>query len=205
MQASTSPPPISGAVRTVVETGVALTFDDGPDPVHTPGILERLAEADVTATFFLVGEMAERHPDVVRRIVGGGHQIGSHGWQHVRHSGLSRREIDQSLERTTEVLRRFDAPIDLFRPPYGDHDQRVVDAADRLDQTLWLWTVDAEDWEQPGSDEIVRRIHHSVKDGSVVLLHDGRGDRTATVEAVPGVVAAIRRMGFTFVSLDQSA
>lgn len=192
------------SVRTTVDVGVALTFDDGPHSVHTPSILNHLATAGVKATFFVVGELADQQPDVVRRINSEGHQVASHGWAHVRHSEMADDEIRVSIERTVYLLGDLIRdPVNKFRPPYGDHDERVVEIAREYGQTVWLWDLDAQDWTRPGTDVIVSRVLDSVMDGVVILLHDGRGDRTQTSDAIPPIIEGVRGRGLGFVDLKK--
>lgn len=206
MTSSTSPHPVSGSVHNRVESGIALTFDDGPDPFFTTSILDHLAAAEVLATFFLVGELLASNEDLIRRIADDGHGVGSHGWDHVRHSKLSDTEILSSIERSAEAISAItgEHPA-LFRPPYGDHDNRVVAIARENGQAVWLWSVDARDWERPGTEAIVRRVVEQIENGSVVLLHDGRGERSQTVAAVPSIIDLTRDQGYAFVPIATSA
>jgi peptidoglycan/xylan/chitin deacetylase (PgdA/CDA1 family) len=189
---------------------VALTFDDGPDPVYTPLLLDALAEAGAPATFFLVGDAVARHPELVRRMLADGHAVGSHSRTHCDLAGLTLQEIRREIDEGRRVLRDVaGSDVRLFRPPKGHLDQKVafVTRARRLD--LWLWSKDPHDW-KPGvtADEIMTSIDH-VTGGDVLLLHDGiqqaesaaATDRTATVEAVPRIVALIRAAGLEPVRL----
>lgn len=206
MNMSTSPHPANRSVHRHIESGVALTFDDGPDRQFTLSILDHLANTETVATFFVVGELISSNEDVVRRIVDDGHEVAAHGWHHVRHSKLSDHEIQTSLDQTADALQAVTGVFPrLFRPPYGDHDVRLVEMAAKLGQSVWLWSVDARDWERPGSEEIVRRVVENVENGSVVLLHDGRGNRWQTVEAVPSVIAMVGDLGYSFARIPHSA
>jgi peptidoglycan/xylan/chitin deacetylase (PgdA/CDA1 family) len=190
--------------------GVALTFDDGPDPVFTPRVLDVLAEEQVRATFFVVGKRVVRHPELVRRIVAEGHAIGSHSFSHVDAGMLSwlqllrdyragRRAVEQAVGRR----------VRLFRPPQGHYSGQSAIAVRIAGLRPWLWTIDAEDW-RPGTtpDELLARAR-SLAAGDVLLLHDAMElplapeaeDRSATVAALLEVIERVRERGLEFVTL----
>ncbi len=163
---------------------IALTFDDGPDPVQTPRILAMLAEYDVKATFCLVGVQVERHPEVVRQIAAAGHALCNHTWDHSLTIGRDEPEaIAADLARTNEAIRNAvpDAPVPFFRAPGGRFSDRLVQVAYRDGMTSLHWAVDPRDWEhEPGSDatthvqKIVTEVRASVRPGAIVLSHDFR-------------------------------
>lgn len=199
----------AGGVRRTVERGVALTFDDGPDPVHTGRILDVLGAHDAVATFFLVGSHAAAHPELVERMVAEGHAIGSHTTSHPDLWTLRSVELHREIRnghRTVEALagRR----TSLFRPPKGHIDLRVAAAARRCGLHLWLWSVDPADW-APGAatDDIVAAVRPG--SGDVVLLHDriclpldpSTLDRTPTVTALAGIIEDVRSRGLPLVTL----
>lgn len=194
-----------------LERGVALTFDDGPDPDFTPQVLDALAAAGVHATFFVVGKRAERHPELVRRIAEEGHLLGSHSWSHREPGSLPARELARDYRlgrRAVEAAAWRDVP--LFRPPRGLWDARTALITRAARMRTWLWTVDAEDW-RPGVTpiEIANRAA-GVAGGGVILLHDAlelptapqAEDRSATVEALPALIELIRGRGLDLVRLD---
>jgi peptidoglycan/xylan/chitin deacetylase (PgdA/CDA1 family) len=190
---------------------VALTFDDGPDEEFTPQVLDVLATHRVRATFFLVGCRARSHPELVRRIVSDGHAVGSHTWSHPRPwaiGGLETLREYRAGRRAIEDISGRDVP--LFRPPKGYVTGRIALAALAARLEMWLWTLDPEDW-QPGvtTNQLVARLE-ALRTGDVVLLHDGledplapeAEDRSATVAALPDVIANARRRGLELVGLD---
>jgi peptidoglycan/xylan/chitin deacetylase (PgdA/CDA1 family) len=179
---------------------VAITFDDGPKLGTTDELLDVLAEERVPATFFVVGCFAERHPELVWRAVAEGHSIGVHGWDHTRLVGSGRRAREQ-LERSLSAVRAAGADARVFRPPYGEWDSDLIAVAASLGLTSVTWNVNPEDWRQPGRPAIVERVGHGVRPGSIILLHDGRGDRTQTVEAVPAIVRQIHDAGLSVADL----
>ncbi|WEH38381.1 polysaccharide deacetylase family protein [Streptomyces sp. NBC_01218] len=165
---------------------MVLTFDDGPDPLYTPHILATLRRHQVHAMFFLCGEMAHDNQDLVRAIAEDGHVIGNHSWTHPLMTGLTRAEVREEIERTSEEIRRTagDAPL-WFRAPYGAWNRNSFEVGAELGMEPMAWTVDSLDWETPGTDTIVRRVLDGAAPGVVVLSHDAGGDRSQTVEALP--------------------
>ncbi|MBG6069266.1 polysaccharide deacetylase family protein [Micromonospora ureilytica] len=176
-----------GAHATTGSPRLALTFDDGPDPRYTPQVLALLSEYDVQATFCVVGENAQNHPDLVRSIVDAGHTLCNHSWHH--DVGLGARSADairSDLLRTNAAIRAAvpNAPIVWYRQPGGAWTYPVVSVARQLGMTPLHWSVDPSDWELPGANKISATVLSQAEPGSVVLLHDAGGDRQGTVEAL---------------------
>ncbi|GAB3151076.1 hypothetical protein GCM10027290_39540 [Micromonospora sonneratiae] len=188
----------SGPLNTKRVTGVkavALTFDDGPHPVWTPKVLDQLRAAKVKATFCLVGTQVRRHPELVARIVREGHSLCNHSWQHDLELGKkSEAEIRANLERTNREIRRIipDAKIPYYRQPGGKWTASVTKISRELGMTPLHWDVDPRDWDKPSAGTIRTRVVDHARAGSIVLLHDGGGDRTNTVAACPGIIAALK-------------
>jgi peptidoglycan/xylan/chitin deacetylase (PgdA/CDA1 family) len=161
-------------------TGAAvhLTFDDGPHPVATPNVLDILHERGIRATFFIVGRQAHLHPEIVRRIVQEGHSIGNHSQSHrtlmFKPSGFQQNEIRGANSVIRDVSQQTPR---LFRPPYGYFDFRTLRIAKAEELKLVMWNVDTRDFAKPFPDAIIRRVGRSLKEGSIVLLHDN--DSTA--------------------------
>lgn len=153
------------------EPVVALTFDDGPHPIYTPKLLEILNKHHAKATFFLVGEAAEKYPDIVRLMAEAGHDIGNHSWDHKNltrvHSRLRRLKYMWKCARAT-------APhsVRLFRPPYGAQNNKIQFDALMLGYKLILWNVSAQDWTLQDADDIKDKIIRRSKPGNIFLLHD---------------------------------
>jgi len=169
---------------------VALTFDDGPYPETTPALLAALG--GTRATFFLWGEHAAAHPDLVRAIAATGHTIGNHTWTHPHLTTLPEPARDQEIRRTQDLLTRLTGiRPGLFRPPYGDTDASVARTLVAHELTEVLWSVDTRDWAGCSPDEIVTAAEEA-QPGGVVLMHEGR---PATVEAVPRILAALTARG----------
>ena len=189
---------------------IALTFDDGPDPRFTPAVLDLLAEHGVAATFFLVGRRAVEHPDLVLRMLGEGHAVGSHSWSHPDPSGAGFPELLGEYRRGRRAVEEAAAlPVRLFRPPMGDLGLPSTTAAALSGVRSWLWTRDPHDW-LPGrtTGDILAAVPE-LEAGDVVLLHDGIElpvseaalDRSATVAAVPALIRRARAAGLDLVTL----
>lgn len=174
--------------------GVALTFDDGPNPEHTPKILDALDRAGVKATFFVIGKKAEAHPEIVRDIARRGHVIGSHSYAHSRlFSLLSLGAVRQDIKRSLEVLEKITgARPTLFRPPIGHTNPRIGKVVRELDLTVVGWNVKALDGLGASKpDRVASRVNRGLEDGAIVLLHDAaeRDDHTpASLEALPKIL-----------------
>jgi len=164
----------------------ALTFDDGPDPVWTPRLLQLLRAAHVHATFCLIGRQVAAHPALVRSIVAGGHAVCNHSWSHDEHlAGRPAGVVQRELARTQEAVRRAAGVTPrLFRAPGGVWSAALVAEARRQGMSALKWTVDPRDWTRPGTAVIVRALLRDVRPGAVVLLHDGGGSREQTFLAL---------------------
>jgi peptidoglycan-N-acetylglucosamine deacetylase len=181
---------------------IALTFDDGPNPVFTTQILRVLDDYGVKATFFCIGEQAREYPELVQQIQQAGDALGVHGWNHTALTKLSPDEIDQQLHSASIAIQQATGTTPtVFRPPYGSTDQTVVDVASALGLTQVLWSVDTDDWQRPGTEAIVNAVLTHAHNGGVILMHDGGGDRSETVAALPQIITALQQRGFTFVTL----
>ena len=197
--------------RRMPEGRVALTFDDGPQPGSTDRVLDVLAELGVRATFFCVGRNAQAHPDLVHRIRAEGHVVGSHSMTHP-HPGETaraqlRREYTDGRRAVADVL---GADTPLFRPPHGYIDPAGAVMLRHLAVSTWLWTVDPTDWRPGATAQEIAAVAGRAESGDVVLLHawveqplaDEALDRSATIAALPVVVAAIRERGLSLGTLE---
>jgi peptidoglycan/xylan/chitin deacetylase (PgdA/CDA1 family) len=175
---------------------VALTFDDGPNPPDTTALLDVLAREGVRAVFFLVGAQVEAHPDVVRRVVDEGHVLGNHSFHHDDLAAWTPDAVRDDLERTLAAIRTAvpGAEVPFFRAPFGRWG-RTVPVARALGMRSVGWSLSVEDWVPPGTHELVRRLG-ALTPGGIVLLHDGGGDRSQTVEAVAALIPRLRDEGW---------
>ncbi len=184
---------------------VALTFDDGPNPPYTGQILGILDRYQVPATFFCVGLQASAHPADVAQTAAAGHGLGNHTWSHPFLPDLSRAQLTEQLDRTDEAVTRAaggGAGPGLFRPPYGSRSQDVLRWLGERATPIVLWDVDPSDWAQPGVALIAGRVLMQTRPGSIILMHDGGGDRSQTVAALPLVIQGLLDRGFRFTRAD---
>jgi peptidoglycan/xylan/chitin deacetylase (PgdA/CDA1 family) len=181
---------------------VALTLDDGPDPTFTPSVLSLLRKHDITATFFMIGQSAAEHPDIVRSIADDGHRIGTHTWSHPDLSDLPAHRVRIEIERAVDAVATVTgARPTLFRAPYGAWSRTVFLQCAELGQHSIAWNVDPQDWDNPGADRIRSRVLDQVKAGSIVLNHDGGGDRSQTVAALREYLPRLLDAGYRFVGV----
>lgn len=183
---------------------IALTFDDGPSPRFTPVILALLELAQVPATFFVIGREAANYPQIVRQAQTGGFEIGNHTWNHVMvpmAPAVAAQEVKRTDVFLTDLLKKRPR---FFRPPGGELNTGVAAYAHARGETVVTWSVDPRDYMRGiTADRIVDVVLAQVQPGSVLLLHDGGGDRTATIDALNRLLPALRARGFTFVSLQR--
>jgi peptidoglycan/xylan/chitin deacetylase (PgdA/CDA1 family) len=181
---------------------VALTFDDGPSILNTPGLLDILKEKEVRATFFMVGKNIATHPDIARQATANGHEIGSHSWSHPHLGKLSDAAVTEELQKTEDALMAATGgkPRHL-RPPYGDFTNAQRQWVHRkFGYDFIFWDVDPEDWRKPGVDAIISRIVTGARNGSIILLHDIHAD---SVAAVPAIIDQLKAKGFKFLTVSE--
>ncbi|PTX51927.1 peptidoglycan/xylan/chitin deacetylase (PgdA/CDA1 family) [Melghirimyces profundicolus] len=183
---------------------VAITFDDGPDSVHTPAILKILRKEEVSATFFVVGRAVQQHPEMTVRIAAEGHVLANHTWNHAYLPALSGKQIDAELDKTQRAVKRLTGrEMALMRPPYGavkGKEKRIA----RKGYRIINWDVDSVDWKHGRShQQVISSVKAQVKPGSIILLHNGGGDRSATVRALPELIRHLKQKGYRFVAVDE--
>lgn len=180
---------------------VSLTFDDGPDPVWTPRVLEALREADARAIFFVVGPLAKRYPRLIREILGNGHRVGLHCTRHVRHTHMTRREAEEDTRLGLRDLAQAGAAPTLWRPPWGVLAPWSRDVAEDFGLNLTLWTEDTHDWRGDSAAKMLRSVEDELRPGSVILMHDGMGPGARregcgqTVELIGKLARRVREIG----------
>jgi peptidoglycan/xylan/chitin deacetylase (PgdA/CDA1 family) len=193
-------------VRSLAPLQVALTFDDGPS-IYTDDVLDVLARYDVPATFFPVGSAVGANARVLRRAVRQGNSVQNHTWDHAALTKLSDSSVYNELERTSDVVQSATGVRpSCYRPPYGATSARVraVARAARLYPEMF-WTEDTSDYRGPPPSTIIGRALASADGrGLIILFHDGGGNRSNTVAALPGVISGLQSRGYNFVSLGNS-
>jgi peptidoglycan/xylan/chitin deacetylase (PgdA/CDA1 family) len=183
---------------------VALTFDDGPNPPYTSQILAILRNNQIKASFFCVGGNAQKYPYLVKQEYQQGHIIGNHTWSHPYMPNLSPASITWQFTTTSHMLEHITGIYPtFFRPPYGAYSQPTLQYANEHGMSVFLWNDDPQDWARPGVQTIVYRALSEASNGGIILLHDGGGDRSQTVAALPLIIDALRARGYSFVTLKQ--
>jgi peptidoglycan-N-acetylglucosamine deacetylase len=177
---------------------VALTFDDGPDEL-TPKYLDRLDDLGIAATFFVSGEGAARHPDLIREYLRRGHQVANHGFDHQRFTTLSRRALLDQIERTEQAIGGQVTGRSWVRPPHGALDARSLFTLRSAGYVVALWSIDSGDHAEHDAARIAERCSPAlVASGDVVLLHEGQ---RGTLDALPHIVAALHAAGLECVTM----
>ena len=177
---------------------IALTFDDGPHPYYTEQLLDGLKERGVVATFFVTGEHATLHPDVIKRMQKEGHLIGNHTYSHIQLRSNNREEFKEELVRTNEVLKEITGEDVIYvRPPYGTWDKSFEQ---ELNMIPVLWTVDPLDWCSDDVSCVVRSVTEKVEENDIVLMHDYYD---STVTAALKIVDELLEEGYEFVTVEE--
>lgn len=191
------------------EKKIALTFDDGPNNVYTPQILDVLKQNDVRATFFMIGENVKRYPDVAKEVADSGEIIGNHSYTHRNLIFDINPFVRKQITRTQNII--FDNTgivTNLFRPPFGGDDPFTLHQTKKLGYVVVKWSVSSKDWERPGVDRIVNNVIKNARNGSIILMHDGDElrqniDRSQTVKALPIIISELRKQGYEFVTVPE--
>ena len=179
----------------------SLTFDDGPDPIWTPAVLDALARAGARATFFVLGAAAERHPEPLRRALDEGHAVEVHGHAHLRHPAHPCERVAKDLDRALGVLRGLGARPRLWRAPWGDLAAWSPGLAEARGLRLAGWTADTHDWRGDGAQAMLAAVEPQLSDNAIVLAHDGIGPGALrdgceeTAALIEPLVAAARARG----------
>lgn len=194
--------PGSGAPQYYVDDGpkvIALTIDDGPSPVYTPQVLAILARYKVTAAFSMIGQNVSYYPGVAREVADAGHMIVNHTWDHANLSALSTARTRTEIDRAAAEIHAATGTVPrMFRAPYGAWSKVTLNYCAREGLTPLDWSVDPRDWARPGVGAIVNTILATTRTGSIILEHDGGGDRSQTVAALGTVIPRLLDEGYHF-------
>src|SRR5437870_3130293 len=181
---------------------IAMTFDDGPSATLTPKLLDLLAARHIKATFFVIGENVDEHPEIVARAAREGHEIGNHSWSHPNFAKMSQENVRSQLQRTDDAIKNATGKRPtLLRPPYGsitEREKRWIH--DEFGYDIILWDVDPLDWKRPGPAVVRSRILKETRPGSIVLSHD---IHPGTIEAMPSTFDELEAKGFKFVTVSE--
>lgn len=177
---------------------IAITFDDGPHPYYTQQLLDGLKERDVKATFFVTGEHAQLHPEIIKRMYEEGHLIGNHTYSHIQLKESNREEFKEQLIKTNEILSDITGKeVQYVRPPYGTWDKKFET---ELNMFPVLWTVDPLDWCSKNADCIVEKIVKKIEENDIILMHDYYD---TSVTAALKAIDELLEEGYTFVTVEE--
>jgi len=183
---------------------IALTFDDGPNPYYTPQVLAILKQYGIKATFFDVGYLVADYPNIVRQEHNQENVVANHSWSHPDLTSFSAQGIQSQLTSTTNIIQAIiGVRPTFFRPPYGAVNNTVLAQARNLHYTTVMWDGSAEDWSLPGVNAIVSKTLYYARNGAILLLHDGGGNRAQTIAALPIIITTLKSRGFRFVTIQQ--
>ena len=189
---------VSASATPVEAPKIALTFDDGPSTAWTPALLDGLKERGVKATFFLIGENADKNPEIVKRMAEDGHLIGNHTYHHVELTKVSENEARLELADTSAVIVRITGKEpEYMRPPFGAWQRKLEQEIQMLPV---LWTIDPLDWTTENQDEIVNKVVTEAEENDIILLHDCY---KSSIEAGLRIVDILQEEGFVFVTVDE--
>lgn len=189
------------------EKVVALTFDDGPDPKHTPVVLDSLNKKNAKATFFVMGNKAEKNPELLKEMVAAGHEIGNHSYSHADYRNKNHQYLENDIKETNDLIFRLTAskPV-LFRPPGGflSHELIEITQKNGLTVAYWSYETDSKDWVNGKSAEsIANHIVRKIKPGQIIILHDGCPNGMQTAHAVSIILDRLSSEGYRFVTMSE--
>ncbi|TVP59157.1 MAG: polysaccharide deacetylase family protein [Nodularia sp. (in: Bacteria)] len=206
--ASVAPPRFQGAT---IKSGnlskgkkvIALTFDDGPWPETTSQVLDILKANNIKGTFFVVGQNVKNYPNLAKRVVAEGHSIGNHTWHHWYHY-MNPQAATYEVDHTTNLIyQTTGVKTNLFRPPGGIMHNGVAAYARSRKYAIIMWSSDSLDYSRPTVPNLVNNVFRNAEPGGIVLLHDGGGNRSQTVKALPEIISRFRQQGYSFVTIPE--
>ncbi len=186
------------------EMKIALTFDDGPHPKKTPQILDVLSQYGIHATFFAIGQNIEYYPEVAKRILSDGHEIGNHTFSHPNLNRTQKALLSKEMfecENTFKQILNYKS--NLFRPPEGVVDEYIRTLASDMGYDVILWSVDTRDWAGTSTEKIVSGILENIEPGDIILMHDYTGKNCHTIEALKSIIPKLIEKGYTFVTVSE--
>lgn len=205
--AATSKYQIMGEYFNQVETKepvVALTYDDGPNPEYTKKLVKLLDKLGVKATFFTIGKEIEAYPQVIKQLVKSGHEVGNHSYSHQKMIWKTPKFIAEEINQTDELLRQLGVENEiLFRSPFGFKRLTLPYILKQQKKKNILWSLDPKDYQESNPEIIAQRILENIKPGAIILLHDGGGDRTATINATEIVIHKLQAQGYRFLTVSE--
>ena len=185
------------------DRNIALTFDDGPHALHTAEILDILAEYGVHATFFVIGENADRYPELLEREISEGHEVGNHTQSHPL-KNLPHEQMEAEISACEKTIGEWiDQGTHLFRPPGGIISQTVMTLAETHRYRVILWSIDTRDWAHPPIEQITKTVLEQVGAGDIILMHDGIEPPSPTPEALRILIPELLSRGYRFVTVSE--
>ncbi len=183
---------------------VALSFDDGPDPLYTPGVLEILKRYQIKATFFVVGESVEAQPGLVKREIEEGHEIENHTYSHPDLRSENDLKTEEEIFKTGQLIENMSGTKGhFFRPPRRLYRKETIEIAERNGYQTVLWTICVENSKAKTPEDMAKRVINAARPGMIILAHDGRLDRNPTLAALPMIIEGLQELGYEFVTLDK--
>ncbi|MBD2385004.1 polysaccharide deacetylase family protein [Cylindrospermum sp. FACHB-282] len=183
---------------------IALTFDDGPSPKNTAQILEILKKNNIKATFFMVGQMVQSFPQIAKKVADDGHVLGNHTWHHW-YRQMDTATAASEINRTADIIyKTTGVKTNLFRPPGGFLHNGLVDYAKSQKYAVMMWSSESGDSQRRGqAPTLVKNVLKTAKPGAIVLMHDGGGNRSRSVKALPQVITGLKSQGYRFVTIPE--
>jgi peptidoglycan/xylan/chitin deacetylase (PgdA/CDA1 family) len=186
------------------EKAVALTYDDGPNPPYTNQLLDLLERNQIKATFFVIGKIIEKHPQTVQLILSKGHEVGNHSYSHKSLIFENPWFIRSEIEKTDKLLRQLGVKEEIhFRAPYGRKLLVLPYLLAKIDKKNILWTIDSKDYEASNPQVIETYVLEQIRPGSIILMHDGGGERSQTVAATEMLIKKLKEKGYTFKTVSE--
>lgn len=203
--------PVDGTVYAKVyshyktlEPYLCLTFDDGPDKVQTPKVLELLKKYNVKATFFVLGEEVEYQKKMLKTVYDAGHEIGNHFFTHVNIHKLTQKEIKDAIIKNNELIEEvIGVKPTLVRPPYGIVTDNLKKVCKELDMDIILWNKDSKDWDKTPDSTIIKQMLNKPSNGDIMLFHDGSKTYTNTLSSLDVIIPTLQKKNFEFVSVSK--
>jgi peptidoglycan-N-acetylglucosamine deacetylase len=184
------------------QKAIALTFDDGPWPKTTTQILDILKKNNIKATFFWVGRYLQVYPELGKKVAAAGHAIGNHTWNH-QYIKYNEDGAAREIDRTTALIEKVTGvKTSIFRPPGGILNNGLAAYAQKRNYAVVMWSADSLDW-RTATQSLMENVMRQAKSGGIVLMHDGGGNRATTVQALPKIIARLRKEGYKFVTVPE--
>ncbi|MEH1809540.1 polysaccharide deacetylase family protein [Nostoc sp.] len=194
---------VDAAKLTPKQKVIALTFDDGPWPESTGEVLDILKKNQIKGTFFLIGQNVKNYPGLVKREIAEGHVIGNHTWHHW-YQFLNPQAAAYEIDHTADLIYQVTGiKTNLFRPPGGIMHNGVASYARNSKYAIIRWSSDSVDYSRPAVPKLINNVFRRTKPGGIVLMHDGGGNRSKTVQALPEIIANFRKQGYRFVTIPE--